>query len=312
MKPINKNFKGVIVPMITPFDQNLLIDLSAIERIVDSLVRENISPFVLGTTGESVSISESQKTLLVKSVVRNVKGRVKTYAGISGNCLQDSIENARIYTDLGVDAVVAHIPFYYPLSSRQMMQYYEELANSILCPLILYNNPITTKQSIPLEVIDALSHHTNIAGVKDSERGMERLEQSIKLWSNRADFSHFVGWAAQSAYALQKGSDGIVPSTGNLTPKLYSDLYEAVQKGEFEKANELQEKTNTISEIYQKDRNLSQSIPALKTMMSAFGLCHPFVLPPIYNLDEQEHKQIIEKIKELNVLINPKPLEKGL
>jgi len=302
MKP-DKKYKGVIVPLITPFDKNLLIDLSAIERMLDLLIKADISPFVLGTTGESVSISESQKTLLVKSVIRNVKGRVKTYAGISGNCLEESIENAKLYTGLGVDAVVAHLPFYYPLSSSQMLKYYEELANNIPSPLILYNNPITTKQSVPLEVIDELSYHINIVGVKDSERGMERLDQSIKLWSDRSDFSHFVGWAAQSAYALQKGSDGIVPSTGNLTPKLYGDLYKAVLSGEFEKANELQEKTNKISEIYQKDRNLSQSIPALKIMMSAFGLCQPFVLPPMYGLEAKEQLQIKEKIMEINALI---------
>jgi dihydrodipicolinate synthase/N-acetylneuraminate lyase len=295
MKTINKKYKGVIIPMITPCNKNLLIDLQSIVKILDVFIKTNVSPFVLGTTGESVSISESQKTLLVKSVVQYVNKRVKTYAGISGNCLQESIENAKSYANLGVDAVVAHLPFYYPLSSNQMMQYYEQLANSIPCPLILYNNPITTKQSVPLEVIDLLSHHPNIAGIKDSERGMERLDQSINLWSNRADFSHFVGWAAQSAYGLLQGADGIVPSTGNVTPKLYSDLYNAATADDSEKANELQEKANQISEIYQKDRNLSQSIPALKTMMSAFGLCEPFVLPPMYDLDLQDQQQIIEK-----------------
>jgi 4-hydroxy-tetrahydrodipicolinate synthase len=295
MKTINKKYKGVIIPMITPYNKNLLIDLQSIVKILDIFIKTNVSPFVLGTTGESVSISESQKTLLVKSVVQYVNKRVKTYAGISGNCLQESIENAKSYANLGVDAVVAHLPFYYPLSSNQMMQYYEQLANSIPCPLILYNNPITTKQSVPLEVIDLLSHHPNIVGIKDSERGMERLDQSINLWSNRADFSHFVGWAAQSAYGLLQGADGIVPSTGNVTPKLYSDLYNAATADDSEKANELQEKANQISEIYQKDRNLSQSIPALKTMMSAFGLCEPFVLPPMYDLDLQDQQQIIEK-----------------
>lgn len=299
MKTIHKKYKGVIVPMITPFNKNLLIDLQAIEKILDTFVEANVSPFLLGTTGESVSISESQKTLLVKSVVEFVKKRVKTYAGISGNCLQESIENAKLYADFGVDVVVAHLPFYYPMSSSQMLRYYEQLANSIPCPLILYNNPITTKQSVPLEVIDQLSHHTNIVGLKDSERGIERLDKSIKLWSDRADFAHLVGWAAQSAYSLLQGSDGIVPSTGNLIPRIYSDLYKSAIMGESEKANELQEKTNKISEIYQKDRNISQSIPALKTMMSAYGLCQPFVLPPMYDLDTKEQGLIKERTLEM-------------
>jgi len=291
-KPQHKKHRGVIVPMITPVNKRLLIDLEAIEKIIHSFMEVEVCPFVLGTTGESVSISDSQKALLVKSVIGHLNKRVKTYAGISGNCLSESIENAKQYADMGVDAVVAHLPFYYPLSSTQMLHYYEQLANSIPLPLILYNNPITTKYSVPLEVIEQLSHHPNIEGVKDSERGVERLDESIRLWSNREDFSHLVGWAAQSAYALQKGSDGIVPSTGNVTPKIYRDLYQSVINGNFEKANELQEETNRISEIYQKDRNLSQSIPALKTMMSAFGLCDPFVLPPMYDLDTLDQEQI--------------------
>jgi len=184
-----------------------------------------------------------------------------------------------------------------------MLRYYEELANNITCPLILYNNPITTKYSIPLEVIATLSFHHNIVGVKDSERGMDRLDESIKLWKDRADFSYFVGWAAQSANGLKKGADGIVPSTGNLTPMLYGQLYSAVKSGDFAKADALQDKANEISEIYQKDKNLSQSIPALKIMMSAVDLCEPYVLPPMYNLDETEQmnvrKATLLKMKEL-------------
>jgi dihydrodipicolinate synthase/N-acetylneuraminate lyase len=299
MKIIHKNYTGVIVPMITPFKKELMVDIKAVENILNAFVKADVSPFVLGTTGESVSISEPQKALLVKSTVEFVNKRVKTYAGISGNCLSESIENAKLYAGLGIDAVVAHLPFYYPLSSSQMLRYYEQLADSIPCPLILYNNPITTKQSIPLEVIDQLSHHRNITGIKDSERGMERLDKSIKLWSDRTDFSHLVGWAAQSTYSLLKGSDGIVPSTGNLIPKMYSDLYKAAIIGDSEKANELQEKADKISEVYQKDKNLSQSIPALKIMMSEYKLCQSYVLPPMYELDKSEQKTIKEKTLEI-------------
>jgi 4-hydroxy-tetrahydrodipicolinate synthase len=160
------------------------------------------------------------------------------------------------------------------------------------CPLILYNNPITTKFSIPIDVIEKLSYHPNIAGIKDSERGMERLDLSLKLWYNRPDFVHFTGWAAQSAYALLNGSDGIIPSTGNFCPELYSELYHCALQRNAEKANALQSKADQISEIYQKDRNVSQSIPALKVMMSSKGLCKTFVMPPMYELSSEENEKI--------------------
>ncbi|MDP4208614.1 MAG: dihydrodipicolinate synthase family protein [Bacteroidota bacterium] len=294
-----KKYSGVIVPMITPFNQDLTVDLKANERILDSFIKANVFPFLAGTTGESVSISDSQKALLIKSAVDHVNHRTLVYVGIAGNCLHDSIDNAKLYADMGADVLVAHLPFYYPINSDQMIRYFEQLAENCPCPLILYNIPVTTKQSIPVDVIEKLSYHPNIVGIKDSERGIERLDQSLALWKDRKDFVHLMGAAVQSAYALLNGSDGIVPSTGNITPKLYNDLYEAALRGDSQKAEELQELTNKISEVYQKNKILSQSIPALKVMMSVYGICDPYVMPPMYRLGDQEEERIKKETKQL-------------
>lgn len=303
----NKNYTGVIVPMVTPFNGELKIDQGAVKRLLDTFLSSGVAPFILGTTGESVSIESSQKTVLVKTVTEYVNKKQKVYAGISGNCLAESIKEAEIYAGLGVDAVVAHLPFYYPVSPKQMIEYYKKLADIVPCKLFLYNNPITTNISIPIEVIEELSYHENIVGIKDSERGMDRLEKSIELWGNREDFVHLLGWAAQSAYALLNGSDGIVPSTANLTPNLYKELYNSAIMGSTDEAMRLQLMTNKISEIYQKDKNLSQSLPALKVMMSAYGLCQTYVMPPMIQMDSDEQDKIIKltlnQLAEYNYII---------
>ena len=287
--------------MITPFNEDLSLDLVSTRIILDTFIEAKVSLFVLGTTGESVSIPEKQKLLLIKTVCQFLNGKIQIFAGISGNCLSESIDQAKSFFQMGVNTVVAHLPYYYPLESGQMLRYFEQLADNVPCSLILYNIPATTKQSIPLNVVDLLSHHPNIAGIKDSERGIERLDESLALWKNRTDFVHLIGWAMQSTYALQNGSAGLVPGTANLVPKLYKDLYESVIAGDIAKALDIQDKTNRISEIYQKDRNLSQSIPALKTMMSACGLCHPYVLSPMLSLDAREQESIKERtIAEIN------------
>ncbi|HEY4787207.1 MAG TPA: dihydrodipicolinate synthase family protein [Bacteroidales bacterium] len=301
MNKIQKKYSGVIVPMISPFTKELYIDLQAVERILETFLQTNVSPFLAGTTGESVSISDSQKLVLIKKAIDFVNHRTIVYVGISGNCLQESIENAKKYADLGADVVVAHLPFYYPISDDQMLRYFEQLANNVPCPLILYNIPVTTKQSIPLDVIDKLSYHSNIVGIKDSEKGIERLDKSLEIWKDRTDFVHLMGAAVQSAHALLHGSDGIIPSTGNLVPKLYSDMVKAALRNDIEVVNELQDRTNRISEIYQKDKNLSQSIPALKVMMSVCGLCEPYVMPPMYELNRNEQELVREATK--NVLV---------
>jgi dihydrodipicolinate synthase/N-acetylneuraminate lyase len=297
MKKKEKKYKGIIVPMVTPFNMDLSIDTRAVNIILDTFLSTHISPFILGTTGESVSIPGKQKTEFVKLVVEYVNKRITVYAGISENCLQDSIDKAKMYFDIGVDAVVAHLPFYYPLTPNQIIRYYEQLAESIPCPLFLYNNPFTTKISIPLEIIDKLSYHPVIAGIKDSERGMERLDHSIKLWKYRADFAFLAGWAEQSAYALLNGADGVVPSAGNLIPKYYRDLYELAIRGRDTEAYDLQDVINQISELCMKNKNISESIPLLKTMMAAFGLCQPFVAPPMISSGNKVQTQIKAIIK---------------
>jgi dihydrodipicolinate synthase/N-acetylneuraminate lyase len=281
MTRIAKKYSGVIVPMVTPIDAKQNIDVDSVNGIVEVFVESGVAPFLLGTTGESFSVSETKKRQLVASTVKAVNKRCTVYAGISSNCLEEAIETGKAFADLGADVLVAHQPYYFPMNDEQLLVWFEQMANSLPVPLILYNNPITTKQSVPLSVIDKLSHHPNIVGFKDSERGMERLDEAIALWKNRADFSHLLGWAAQSAYSVLNGSDGIIPSTGNFIPSTYKTLYDAALAGNADEANRLQDVTNRISEIYQKDRYINDSIPALKGMMSLMGLCQRHVFAPM-------------------------------
>lgn len=297
MQQTNKIYQGVIVPMITPLRDDWTVDEEATQKILQSLLEANNVPFVLGTTGESASLSQAQKMSLVKTTVNYMNQRRIVFAGISGNCLPESVDQAKAFADLGVDVLVAHLPFYYPLSADQMIRYFEQLAEAVSCPLVLYNMPGTVKQSISMEVLVRLSDHQNIVGVKDSERSRERIDASVQQWKHRADFAYYLGWAAQSAYALGLGADGVVPSTGNLTPQLYSELYEMIVQGKSSEAESLQHLTNRISAIYQQDKTLSESIPALKALMSASGLCNPFVMPPMYALEREEMYQMTKMLE---------------
>jgi dihydrodipicolinate synthase/N-acetylneuraminate lyase len=297
MKDLSK-YKGVIVPMVTPVNDDLSIDHVAVASIMKTFTKSEVSVFLLGTTGESTSLTEVQKRNLIRIALEHKTNNISLLAGISSTCLRESIEHANEYAQLGADAVVAHLPFYYPVSPGQMIKYFTTLADEINCPLFLYNNPVTVKQSIPLEVVDELSHHKSIIGFKDSERGIYRLDKAINFWKNRNDFVFLIGWAAKSAYGLLNGCHGIVPSTGNLTPSLYKNLYDCALNKDKEGAFNYQEKTDKISAIYQKDRNISQSIPALKIIMSEYQLCKHFVLPPMYLPDNDEIINLKQQIRE--------------
>jgi len=292
--------RGVIVPMITPFTKDGNIDIEATGKIIEHLIAAGTAPFILGTTGESASIPEKARPAFVKAMVETTSGEVKTYAGVSSTCFQTSVEAANHYFNLGVDAVVAHSPSYYPLSDSHLLRYFECLADNISGPLIIYNIPAVTHISIPISVLDQLSHHERIIAIKDSERDLERFNQSLNLWSERDDFYHLVGWGGQMENGLLQGSAGLVPSTGNLVPKMYQDMVEATQSKDYQRLEQLQKQTSEISALYQKNRSLSQSLPALKVMMNALNLCEPYVLPPLEMSDDEEKVLILEQMKSFN------------
>ncbi|MBT3480912.1 MAG: dihydrodipicolinate synthase family protein, partial [Opitutales bacterium] len=184
----------------------------------------------------------------------------------------------------------------------QMLRYFEVLADAIPLPLIIYNIPATTGMSIPLDIVDQLSAHENIVGLKDSERDEVRLGEAIIRYRNRTDFSHFVGWAAQSKNALLLGSDGLVPSSGNLVPEMYRELYDFALKRDLSAVQDLQDLTDDISLIYQKGRSLGSALAALKVLMSELGHCEKYMWPPLVEIDGDEEAELrLQIVKAVGV-----------
>lgn len=288
-----KKYKGVVVPAVTPLTASLTIDEGAVERMMANFRRHHVTPFILGTTGESASLSQSVKQEYLHAASRLKNSGDILYAGISSNILEESIVFADRCFESGVDVVVATLPNFYTLTAGQMKTYFEQLAEKVPGPLMIYNIPATVHMSIPLDVIDALSHHPNIVGLKDSERNEERLQTALQLWGQRTDFSYFAGWAAQSAQSLLKGGDGIIPSTGNFAPDLYAALYNATREGNAEIAHELQRQSDVLGNVYQGGRTLGESLWALKALMKKEGLCQTYMMPPLHQLGEEEEQKII-------------------
>lgn len=277
---MNKKYKGIVVPAITPLNADLTLDTSSVERLFLYFRQHGAHPFILGTTGEFPSLPG-----LLKLEYIRLAGRIKTdsdqlYVGISANCMADSVEHARIAFGEGADVVVCNIPSYYQLSEAQILKYFESLADKIPGPLMIYNIPSTTHHSIPLPLIDKLSHHPNIVGLKDSERNEERLLTALQMWSGRKDFSHLLGWAARSAVSLLHGGDGLVPSSANLSPGVYTDMLKAVAVGDNVQLNRLQDMSDQLGNTYQSG-GLGSTLGALKALMQQQGLCQPHMMPPL-------------------------------
>lgn len=288
---------GVIVPMVSPLKSDLTTDESAVGRMMERFASAGVSVFAGGTTGESASLSVKEKIRFTELVIGRRSGETRVYAGATGNCLEECIELGQVLASMGADALVAHLPYYYPVPGRMMGRWFQRIADRVDCPLIIYNHPVLVGQSIPLDLVNELSRHPNIQGLKDSERDAGRMKRALQLWKEREDFAYLPGWASQSTPALLRGASGIVPSTGNLTPGLYRKLFDAALNGHEDEAFEIQTLTDELSGIYQQGRNISTSIPALKVLMHGLGIIEPHVLPPMEIPGPEEQKALLSVLK---------------
>lgn len=295
--------QGIVVPMISPVTPGGELDEKGVRRVVDHLVEGGVDGFMmLGTNGEGPSFSLPQRQRMIEVGVEQAGGRVRVYAGIGGTCASESVAFGRGALERGADGLVAHLPPYFPLSPEEMVAFYRHLAERIDGPLFIYNMPPTTHMSIPVECLEELSDHPRILGVKDSENDIERFEKVIDTFRGRSDFAVFVGAAVLGVQTLAHGATGVVPSSGNLVPRLWRRLHTAVRDGKMEEAQELQEQADRVARAYQRGRTLGQGIAALKASMALRGLCGPGVLPPLRPLDDEGQRALREELAGLGVV----------
>ena len=268
--------------MITPFTPAGAIDEAAIGRIVEVFVAARLAGiFPLGTTGESMSIPPDEKRRVVAATVKHTAGRAMVYAGIASNSFRESIDAARAFKELGVAAVVAHLPSYYPLNDDEIDSYFLRLADGVPLPLVLYNIPVTTHHSIALDSLDKLRRHPNIVAIKDSSGDRPRLTEMLKRTGGRGGFPVLLGSSASFTHGLRAGAVGLVPSGAHLVGPQYQAMFDAAMSDRWKDVERLQDETDSVCANYLRGKSLSQGLAALKAMLEHRGLCSRTMLPPL-------------------------------
>ncbi|HEY1717553.1 MAG TPA: dihydrodipicolinate synthase family protein [Verrucomicrobiae bacterium] len=293
-------FHGVVVPMVTPITPAGELDFAAVDRLVDSLLAGGVEGvFVLGTTGEGASVPRATRRQLVERAVRRVAKRALVYAG-AGDTHPEAVVAGNEYFQVGADVVVCRPPISFP--PEQLTSLYQNLLEGLNGPLVIYNIPATTNVSIPLDLMEKFAGHPKLAGVKDSENNPQRIEELLKRFGGRKDFSVFIGVGALMEKGLKLGADGIVPSVGNLIPEICKNLCDSAQNGNWPEADNYFLQMNAVAALYQKGRTLNESLSVLKAALHIRGLCAPHVLPPLKPLSENELKKLREEMSHLHLL----------
>ena len=296
-----KKYSGVIAPLVTPLNEKGEIHESSVEKLIYYVIKAGNFPFILGTTGEIASNSFFNREYLAKLAAKLVDGKTTLYAGITDNCIDNTINTAKKYADWGINVFVVHLPYFFPLTNDLMLKYYETIAENSPMPIVIYNIKSITHMTIPTDVIEKLSAHPNIVALKDSERDYERVKTLAEKYKERDDFSSFIGWTNKSSQALLLGFDGIIPNTTNVIPSLFQSLYEAAFSGDEKQAMMYQEKAETLSKLVQNNKTMVRTIPELKAILNYLNICTPYVKPPLVGLTGKENEELIKNYISLNL-----------
>jgi len=234
-------FKGSYVALITPMRPDGALDEAAFSAFVDWQIQQGTNGIVpVGTTGESPTLSHDEHRRIVEIAVEVAAGRVPVIAGAGSNSTAEAIELTRHAKQAGADAALVVTPYYNKPTQQGMLLHYTAIADAVDLPIVIYNIPSRSVVDMSVEIMALLARHHNIVGLKDSTANLAR-----PLHTRRACGADFVQMSGEDHTALAfkaAGGHGCISVTGNLAPRLCSEMHRAWEHNETDKAITLQDR----------------------------------------------------------------------
>jgi 4-hydroxy-tetrahydrodipicolinate synthase len=232
-------FKGSLVALITPMRPDGSLDEKAFADFVEWQIAEGTHGIVpVGTTGESPTLSHDEHKRVVEIAVEVARGRVPVIAGAGSNSTAEAIELTRHAKQAGANAALIVTPYYNKPTQEGMFLHYTAIADAVDLPIIIYNIPPRSVVDMSVETMARLAKHRNIVGVKDATMNLAR-----PLHTRRACGDDFCQLSGEDHTALSfnaAGGVGCISVTGNIAPRLLSDMQMAWQGGRLKDAMAIQ------------------------------------------------------------------------
>ena len=232
--------KGTGVALVTPFNEDKSVDYKGLENLLNHVIDGGIDYLVLmGTTGESVTLSKGEKVAVVDFCKKINNSRVPVVLGIGGNNTMQVVEDIKSANLDGIDAILSVSPAYNKPSQEGLYQHYKAIASSVEIPFVLYNVPGRT--GVDLNADTAIRLFDDIPNIYAIKEATGSLERAIEIHSKREGFHVISGDDAIDFPMLTNGATGIISVTANLLPDLKSELVHCVQNGDLKRAREINE-----------------------------------------------------------------------
>lgn len=287
-------FKGVGVALVTPFTENGAIDFAAVAKIVDNLVEGGVDYIlVLGTTGETPTLTSDERKALIRFVRERVAGRTHLMVGVGGNCTRDVVATLRSWDLSGYDAVLSVNPYYNKPNQEGLYQHFKAIAEASPLPIMLYNIPGRTGVNMAPETIARLANDfSNIIGVKEASGNLKQMEEVKALTPN--DFLLISGDDGLTVEVIKRGGVGVISVLANVYPAETVEFVRLALDGELEKAAEkLNNLDNIISALFEEGNPVG-----VKTALYVKGVCSNTMRLPLVSgseaLEDKFEKLIAE------------------
>lgn len=243
---MSSKFKGLGVAMVTPFTSTNAIDYKAVERLVEHLITGRVNYIVLlGTTAESVTLTETEKQELVSFVVKQNNKRVPLVVGMGGNNTSALINSIHKFNFTGIDAILSVTPYYNKPTQKGLELHYKAIAAETDLPIILYNVPGRTGVNMTADTTLKLARDVkNIVAVKEASGNLN--QQSYILRDKPSDFLVISGDDGLVLPQIAMGLDGVISVVGNALPRQFSSLVQLALAGNYNQAREIHYKLTEI------------------------------------------------------------------
>ncbi|WP_107872543.1 4-hydroxy-tetrahydrodipicolinate synthase [Pseudoduganella sp. UC29_71] len=289
--------KGSIVAIVTPMHADGSLDYPGLNKLIDWHIAEGTDGIVIvGTTGESATVSVEEHCALVKATVEHAKGRIPVIAGAGGNSTAEAIELTRYAKDAGADAVLQVVPYYNRPTQEGMYQHFKAIAEAVDIPVILYNVPGRTVADMSNETIVRLAAIKNIIGVKDATgnigRGLDLLRLAPK------EFAVYSGDDPTAVALMLAGGKGNISVTANVAPRAMHDMCKAAMEGDIAKAIEI---NNKVFPLHQKLFVEPNPVP-VKWALAEMGMMPAGIRLPLVPLAAEYHETVRGALREAGLI----------
>jgi dihydrodipicolinate synthase/N-acetylneuraminate lyase len=300
--------RGVIPAMVTPMTADGAPDEAGIRSHVRFLLGAGVDGlFTLGSSGEFSHLTLDDRRLVVATIVDEVAGRVPVVAGASESGTRQVLQMIEIAALAGADAVVVLPTYYMVPTEADVIRHYEIVLDRSPLPVVLYNNPASTRTTLSVNLVRDLAEHPNTAGIKDSSGDFASFRRLLQLFRGQSRFRVIQGHEGHVALSFHLGGHAGQLGLANIVPSLFVDLFAAATEGRLEDALLLQSKVDALSAIWSAAGDTEASyLGSMKAALEMLGVCGPDLAPPFARLDN-DSRGWVRAILEQHSVLAPAP-----